>query len=326
MKNHAHNHEEEEDELEHWHSHGHGHHAHEHEAEHGHIGGYEAGHAHGSEEAERELKFALSITGVIFLAEVGGGIFSNSLALLSDAGHVLSDFLALGMSFFALKLAATKASISRTFGLHRAEIFAALINGLGLVGISAWIFHEAYGRVQSPEVVRTTEMMIIAIVGLAANLLVVHKLRGFSENLNVRSAFMHAVGDAASSVGVVVGGIAIILTGNFIFDAIIGLLIGAVILIGALRLIWESTHILMEGTPTHLHLEEVKRTITEVPGVLGVRDLHVWSVCSDIHAASAHIVVADAKLSEVEKLSRRIEGALTPFHIEHTTFQFVTGE
>ncbi len=324
MEKHAHHHEEEA-EPEHWHSHGFGHHAHFHEALHGHIVGHEAGHAHGSEEAERELRFALSITGLIFIAEVGGGLLSNSLALLSDAAHVLSDFLALLMSFLALRLAARHASISRTFGLHRTEIFAALINGLGLVAISAWIFYEAYGRIQSPEAVRTVPMMGIAVVGLLANLLVVHKLRGFAENLNVRSAFMHAVGDAASSIGVILGGAAIFITGQFIIDAVIGLLIGVVILIGALQLLRESTHILMEGTPTHLHLDDVKKTITEVPGVLGVRDLHIWSICSDIHAASAHIVVGDLKLSDVERVCRRIEEALVRFHIEHTTFQFVTG-
>ncbi len=316
-----------EDSHEHWHSHEPGHqHSHEHEAEHGHIQGHEAGHGHASPGAERELKFAIALTAVILLAEIIGGVVSNSLALLSDAAHVLSDFLAMGLSFLALRLATRPASISRTFGLHRMEILAALINGLGLFGISLWIFREAFQRFQSPEFVRTTEMMVVAVIGLAANLWVVYKLHGFTSNLNIRSAYLHALGDATSSIGVIVGGVIMISTGKFIVDAVIGGFIGVMIAIGAIRLLWESTHILMEGTPKHLHVNDVTKAIVSVPGVIGVNDLHVWSICSDIHAASAHVVVKDVKLSDIEKLHKEIEHALEKFHIEHTTFQFVTGE
>jgi cobalt-zinc-cadmium efflux system protein len=312
---------------EHWHSHEYGHHhSHEHSAEHGHVHGHEAGHGHADLGAERELKFAIAITALILVAELVGGVVSNSLALLSDAGHVLSDFLALGLSYLALRLAARPASLSRTFGLHRMEIFAALINGVVLLAISLWIFMEAYNRFQTPEFVKTTEMMIIAVIGLMANLWVVYKLHGFTTNLNVKSAYFHALGDAASSTGVVIGGIIIILTGEFIVDAVIGGFIGVMIATGAIRLLRESTHILMEGTPKHLHVDDVKNAIISVPGVHDVSDLHVWSICSDIHAASAHIVVGDVKLSDIESIHKKIEQALERFHIEHTTFQFITGK
>lgn len=280
-------------------------------------------HTHGSQDAEKELALAIGVTSFILLAEIVGGVISNSLALLSDAGHVLSDLLALALSWFALRLATRPASLSRTFGLHRMEIFAALINGIGLVGISIWIYHEAYLRIITPEAVRTTEMMVIAILGLAGNLLVVKKLHGFTSNLNVRSAFLHAMGDALSSVGVVIGGLIIIVTGRYVVDPIIGLVIGTVVAVGSIRLVRESTHILMEGTPLHLHLDDVKKAISSVPGVLDVKDLHVWSICSDINAASAHVVVTDMKISDVGDMTKEIENALSGLNIHHTTLQFI---
>lgn len=302
------------------HSHEHDHEAHE--GQKSRMSGSDHNHTHGSV-AEKELGLAIGVTSFILLAEVLGGVFSNSLALLSDAGHVLSDLLALGLSWFAIRLASRPASLSRTFGLHRSEIFVALINGIGLMGISIWIYHEAYTRILLPEAVKTREMMSIALIGLAGNLWVVKKLHGFTSNLSVRSAFLHALGDAISSMGVVVGGLAIVVTGRYIVDVIVGLIIGTIIIVGAIRLVRESTHILMEGTPLHLNLDDAKRAILNVPGVVAVKDLHVWSICSDINAASAHVVVADMKISDLNDMTRDIQDVLSAMNIHHTTLQFV---
>lgn len=274
-------------------------------------------------ESERDLRYALALTSSIFIIELFGGVISNSLALLSDAGHVFSDAFALALSWAALRLAARPPSAARTFGYHRTEVFAALINGVILFFIVLLIFREAYGRILSPPQVKTTQMLAVAIVGLLANLWVVLKLRGHAaRDLNVKSAFLHAVGDAVSSVGVILGALLIMLTGYYFIDAAISVFIAVVILVGSLRLVRDSSHILLEGTPPHIDLNEVAKTISGIKGVVGVHDLHVWSICSHITAASAHVVVEECEISTVDAISRQIDEKIKSMDITHTTLQF----
>lgn len=274
-------------------------------------------------ESERDLRLALLLTSSIFIIELIGGIISNSLALLSDAGHVFSDAFALALSWTALRLAARPPSAARTFGYHRTEVFAALINGMILFFVVLLIFREAYERILSPPQVKTTQMLGVAIVGLLANLWVVLKLRRHvGRDLNVKSALLHATGDAVSSIGVIVGAVLIMLTGYSFIDAAISVFIAIVILAGSLRLIRDSSHILLEGTPPHINLNEVRKTISSVKGVIDMHDLHVWSICSHITAASAHVVVEECEISEVDRISKQVSDGMKSLDITHTTLQF----
>lgn len=277
-------------------------------------------------EVEKELKIVIAFTCFILVVEVVGGIISNSLALLSDAAHVFSDIFALTLSFLALRLATRPPSTSRTFGYHRAEVFAALINGITLLFVSFFIFRKAYERVLVPPDIKTTEMLAVAVFGFLVNLLVALRLRGHVKDLNIKSAFIHVVGDALASLGVIVAAAVIIFTGNTVADPIISVFIGLIIVFGSLRVIRESTHILFEGTPRHIDPESVSRVILGIEGVKSVHDLHIWSICSHINAASAHILVDDVKMSHVNEISKTIKEKMEAFDINHTTFQFECGE
>jgi len=226
------------------------------------------------------------------------------------------------LSWAALRLAARPPSAARTFGYHRTEVFAALINGVVLLFVVLLIFREAYGRILSPQQVKTTQMLGIAMVGLLANLWVVFRLREHArKDLNVKSALLHAAGDAVSSVGVILGAVLIMLTGYYFIDAAISIFIALVILVGSLRLVRDSLHILLEGTPMHINLDEVVKTISGVKGVIDVHDLHVWSICSHITAASAHVVVEKCEISEVDRISRQVNDRMKGLDITHTTLQ-----
>jgi cobalt-zinc-cadmium efflux system protein len=275
---------------------------------------------------EKELKTVILLTSFILVAEIFGGIISNSLALLSDAAHVFSDLFALTLSWTALKIAERPPSTSRTFGYHRMEIFAALTNGILLVVISIFIFREAYERILSPPLVKGGQMLVIATIGLIVNLWVIFKLKGHISDLNIKSAFLHALGDAMASIGVIVGAVIIMFTGYFRADPAISILIGLIILVGSGRLIRESSHILLEGTPRHIDVKKVSEAIATIDGVRGVHDLHIWSICSHINAASAHVLVEDVKVSEIGEISREIKERMAGFDIGHTTIEFECGE
>jgi cobalt-zinc-cadmium efflux system protein len=271
---------------------------------------------------EKRLRGALILTSFIFFAEVMGGIISGSLALLSDAVHALSDVFALGLSWIALVVATKSSTASKTFGYHRVEIFAALINGVVLLGICMLIFYEAYHRVISPTHVKGFEMFAVAVIGLLVNIWVAYKLRGYSD-LNVRSAFLHVVGDALSSVGVIVSALIIMFTAFYAVDAIASILVGAIIVVGSLRVVRESLRILVEASPPSIDLSEILNVIRKTEGIEGVHDLHVWSICSNVHAMSAHLVVGDVKVSQAELTSRKITQEMKEkFGIVHCTFQF----
>lgn len=278
---------------------------------------------HLAESGPRRLLIALLIVVVIMVAEVVGGLLSNSLALLGDAGHMLVDALALAISFVAIKIAQRPATTSRTFGYHRVEVMAALTNGVILLLIAAYILFEAYQRFRDPPEVETTLMLVVASVGLAANLIGMALLRRVRHSsINVRAAFWHILGDTIASVGVIVGGIIIAVTGWGIVDPIIAVVISCIILWGAFRLVRESTDILLEGAPGHLEVAEVNRVIRAVPGVRDVHDMHVWTITSGIHALSAHLLIDDQTVARSAEIARAVEQGLAKrFSISHTTLQ-----
>lgn len=269
------------------------------------------------------LKMALVIVLVIMVAEVIGGILSNSLALLGDAGHMLVDALALGLSLFAITLAGRPATLSRTFGYHRVEILAALINGVTLVLVSLYIFYEAYQRFLDPPVVNASLMLLVASIGLVANLAGLLLLRKVSRNnLNIKGAFWHIIGDTISSVGVIIAGIIISVTGWGIVDPIIAVFIGGIILWGAVRLVRKSSDILMEAVPEHVRVDEVIEAIQNVPGVEEVHDIHIWTITSGIHAMSAHLLIEDQRVSASSEIVDAVNNELSRnFDINHTTLQ-----
>ena len=270
----------------------------------------------------RRLILAIMLTAVTLVAETIGGIWTNSLALLSDAAHVFLDLFALVLSLAAIKLAASPPTETRTYGWHRAEIFASLINGLTIFFIAIGIFYKAGGRLLEPEVVDSLPMFIIASLGLAMNLLAALALQHHShDDLNVRSAFLHVVGDAAASVGVIIGGIIMYYYNWYILDALVSMGIGLIVFFGAWRVTREATHILLEGVPRGLKIAEVADAIRGIKGVLDIHHLNIWSICSHIIALSAHVDI-DNKLKQRAEVVRDIEEMLREkFSISHTTLQ-----
>ncbi|MDD5288544.1 MAG: cation diffusion facilitator family transporter [Dehalococcoidales bacterium] len=282
----------------------------------------EINHQH-TDNGSKGLKVALIVVVVMMVAEIIGGILSNSLALLSDAGHMLVDALALGLSLIAMNLARRPATTKHTYGLHRAEIMAALANGVTLVLIAAFIFYEAYQRFRNPPTVHTPIMLGVAVLGLVANLIAMRLLHhARHSNLNVRAAFWHVLGDTISSVGVIVGGVIIAITGWKTVDPIIAIVIGIIILWGAVNLVRESVDILLETTPKHIQMDKVTEAIKKVPGVEELHDVHIWTITSGIYALSTHILIDDCLLSHTSEIIAGINRELAQkFNITHTTFQ-----
>ncbi len=272
----------------------------------------------------RRLIFAITLTAFTLVAEVIGGLWSNSLALLSDAGHVFLDLFALALSLAAIKLAAQPPNDIHSYGWHRAEVLASLINGLTVFLMAIGILYEGSKRLLAPEAVQTTPMLVIAVLGLIANLLAAKGLHGHAhDDLNVKSAFLHVLGDAAASVGVIAGALLMRYTGWYQADPIISIAIGLLILVGAGRVLREATHILMEGVPRGMSVDQVAECIRGIEGVSNVHHLNIWSVCSHIFALSAHVEIQSENEGEREGLLHRIEHELAhEFHITHTTIQF----
>ncbi len=269
------------------------------------------------------LKIALAIVLVIMAFEVIGGILSNSLALIGDAGHMLVDALALGLALFAMTIARRPATASRTYGYHRVEIMAALANGVTLVLLALWIFYEAYQRLLDPPAIQTSLMLLVATIGLIANLTGILLLRRAShEQLNIKAAYWHIFGDTISSVGVIIGGVIISVTGWYVADPIIAVFIGGIILWGAVRITRESADILLEAVPRHIQVNKVIETIKNISGVEEVHDIHVWTITSGIHALSAHLLIGDQMVSRSAEIVEAVNQDLTRhFNITHTTLQ-----
>jgi cobalt-zinc-cadmium efflux system protein len=271
----------------------------------------------------RRLKITLAIVLVIMVAEVIGSIFSGSLALLGDAGHMLVDALAIGLSLFAMAVARRPATATKTFGYHRVEVLAALANGTLLVLVSAYIFYEAYQRFLEPPEIEIPLMLTIAVIGLSANLAGVILLsRASRRSLNIKAAFWHIAGDTISSVGVIIAGAVILLTGWYIADTIAALVIGVIILWGAVRIVSEAADILLEAVPKHIDTEQVINSIRSVPGVNEVHDVHIWTITSNIYALSAHLIIDDQMVSVGVDIVRAVRQELARrYDIDHTTLQ-----
>lgn len=279
--------------------------------------------SHLVEKGSQRLKVVLVIIVVIMVAEVIGGILSNSLALLGDAGHMLVDALALGMSLFAIRIARRPATATKTYGYYRVEIIAALANGIALALVAAYIFYEAYHRFLDPPTVQTTLMLVVATIGLIANLIGIQLLRGVSHgSLNIKAAFWHIIGDTLSSVGVIIAGIIISITGWGVVDPIIAVFIGSIILWGAVRLVRESADILLEAAPKHIQMDRVIEMIKNIPGVEDVHDIHIWTITSGIHALSAHLLIEDQTVSRSAEIVETVNKDMAKhFNITHTTLQ-----
>ncbi|MED3668790.1 cation diffusion facilitator family transporter [Geobacillus kaustophilus] len=294
------------------------HHAHGHcDHHHGHH------HGLGREGSQKGLAAALVITVGIMVLEFVGGLVTNSLALLSDSGHMLSDAISLLLSLAAVWLAAKPASPKRTYGFYRFEILAALVNGVTLVVIAAWIIWEAVGRFVNPPAVASGPMMAVAAVGLLANLVsawVLMRKGDVKENVNVRSAYLHVIGDALGSVGAMAAGLVIWLFDWYAADPLISIAVAVLILKGAFAVVKQTVHILMEGTPAAIDHAEVKAALSGIDGVIDVHDLHIWTITSGLDSLSCHLLIEEGCDGQAV-LQRAIDLVETRFHIRHATIQ-----
>jgi cobalt-zinc-cadmium efflux system protein len=297
----------------------------EHELMHRHDGG--AGHSHSHNRAarnRRRLSIVLVLTAVYMLAEAVGGWMTGSLALLADAGHMLADVAALALALIAIWFGSRPATPSKTFGYYRLEILAALINGVALVLISGLIFVEAYQRWAEPPVVRSGLMMLIATGGLVINVICAWVLHGdHKDDLNVRGAWLHIIGDALGSVGAICAGALMSVYGWYAADPLFSCLIGLLIIWSSWHLIRESTNVLLEGTPAHINLAAVEDVILQTEGVEAVHDLHVWTITSGREALSAHVIHVES-ISQAELLKELRAKLLDRFGVDHLTIQMET--
>jgi len=269
----------------------------------------------------KNLRIALFLTGTFLLVEFIGGILTNSLALLADAGHMLVDFLSLLVSYLALSLALKPATKERTFGLYRLEILAALFNGITLAIICFFIFREAYNRLLNPATINESGMLLIASIGLLVNALAIYFLRQ-GETLNLKSALVHVLGDAFSSLAIIIGGIVIYFSGYYLIDPLLSIVISLIIFYSAYKVTLEAVNILMEASPKDIEIDNLVSRLKQIPGILDLHDLHIWTITSGIHALSAHLLLNDQLISEADRIIREVEKVLLKeFGIAHTTLQ-----
>jgi len=293
----------------------HGHHDHDHSH----------GHTHGMrrEGNKKGLTIALIITFGIMIAEAVGGWLTNSLALLSDSGHMLSDVGSLALSLMAVWFAAKPASTSKSYGYYRFEILTALLNGLALFTIAGFIIWEAYSRFNEPPVVDSGPMMAIAFIGLLANVIsawVLLRQGDVKDNINLRSAYLHIIGDALGSVGAILAGFFMYQFGWYIADPVISVVMSLLILKGAWSVVRQSVHILMEGTPSKADVAEIATDLTAIDGVINIHDIHAWTVTSGYEVFTCHILVHKG-VSSYQVLAKAIPLMEQKFGIRHTTIQ-----
>ncbi|MCL5070259.1 MAG: cation diffusion facilitator family transporter [Actinobacteria bacterium] len=276
----------------------------------------------------KKLLITIILTGIMMIVEILGGIFTGSLALISDAGHMLTHAFALLVSFLAILYACRPATKDKSFGFYRAEILAALLNGITLLIITGFILWEAYKRILNPRPIAGMEMMIIGIIGLLVNIVTALLLwKASRESLNIRSAFIHMLGDTGSSIGVVIGAIIIYFTGFYIIDPILSIIIAILIAVWSISLIRDSVLILMESTPKNINVVELKAGVISQNGnVIDIHDLHVWEITSNMYCMTAHIVIEDMNVSQTQQLLDEINQYLfEKYNIQHPIIQFETG-
>jgi cobalt-zinc-cadmium efflux system protein len=294
---------------------------------HGHGHGHSHGHGHLHSAAARNrtrLTLTLVLVATYMVAEVVGAFYTNSLALLADAGHMLSDVGAISLSLFAIWISQKPSTPKHSYGYYRTEILAALINGSALVAISVYIFYEAYHRLLAPQPVLGSTVILIALGGLVVNvssLAILH--RGKDESLNVRGAWLHILSDLLGTFGVLIGGLLVWIYGWYWADPAVSFLIGALVIVASWHLVKESVGVLLEGTPSHIDLPSVRDAMLEVDGVLDVHDLHVWTITSGIEAMSGHVVVPEdwGGRSQADILAELHRLMHDRFGIEHSTIQ-----
>jgi cobalt-zinc-cadmium efflux system protein len=278
--------------------------------------------SHRHTHAHNALKPALIVTAAFLVAEFIGALYTNSLTLLADSGHMLTDVAALTLSLAATWFATRRATPQKTYGFYRVEILATLLNGVFLVLIAIYIFYEAYARLKHPEEVKAGWMLGVACAGLFANVLSAWLLFGeHKHSLNVRGALFHVMSDAIGSVGAILASLAILFGGYSSADAAISFVVGVLILFSSWILIRDAVDILLEGTPSHVNIVSLQSNLKDVPGVQSVHDLHVWTLTSGVLAMSCHVVVPDEKLSRNLVLTEIRNLARERFHIDHITVQ-----
>jgi cobalt-zinc-cadmium efflux system protein len=273
--------------------------------------------------AGNKLKISLFISLVILVAEIAGGLLSNSLALLSDAGHVFADIVALGLSWYGVRQSLRPADSRMTFGYHRIGVIVAIVNASAIFIIAAIILYEAYLRFQQSPEVRGMLMTVVAVVGLAANVFVTLWLRREQKtNINIRSVFWHTMGDTLASVGVIAGGILIMFTGVLWIDPLVSVLISLVILYAAWSIFREGFRVILEATPRDVDVMAMIQTLKQIPGVKDVHDVHVWSITPELRAMNGHVLIEDIPTSQAEDIRTQIEQVIREqYRIGHTTIQ-----
>lgn len=281
------------------------------------------GHAHSHPLSAKALRYSLAATFIYVLVTLVAGLRAHSLALLSEAGHNVTDLLALLLSWVAVYVQMRPPTATKTFGYHRAGVLAAFINALTLVGIAFYIFYEAVTRMRHPVEVHPGVMIWVALAGVIMNGTIAWFLFRAAHDLNIRSAFIHQLGDTLSTAAVIVGGWAILVTGQFWIDPALSIGIACLILWSSLGIIQETLNILLEGAPRGISVNHIVTAISGIKGVNDVHDVHVWSIGADTHALSCHIRIDDMPLSESDLILQRVQGILAAkYHIEHTTIQF----
>jgi cobalt-zinc-cadmium efflux system protein len=282
-----------------------------------------ANHEHDTLRAGNKLKISLFISLVILVAEITGGLLSNSLALLSDAGHVFADIVALGLSWYGVRQSLRPADSRMTFGYHRIGVIVAIVNASAIFIIAAIILYEAYLRFQQSPEVRGMLMTAVAVVGLAANVFVTLWLRREQKtNINIRSVFWHTMGDTLASLGVIAGGILIMFTGILWIDPLVSVLISLVILYAAWSIFREGLRVILEATPKDVDVITMIQTLKQIPGVRDVHDVHVWSITPELRAMNGHVLIEDIPTSQAEDIRTQIERVIREqYHIGHTTIQ-----
>lgn len=283
------------------------------------------GHAHqhgvsASGKNKKNLSIVFGLTLTYLIAEIVGGMVTRSLALLADAGHMMTDVAGLALALFAIWFSERPANPQRTYGYYRVEILAAVINAVVLIGISIYILYEAYRRFLNPPEVQSVGMLVVASIGLVVNLVGMWMLRaGSSESLNIKGAYFEVLSDMLTSIGVIIAGIIMLTTGWYYADPLVSAGIGLFILPRTWRLLQEAVGVLLEGTPADVNLASLRQSVENVPGVVGVHDLHVWSLTSSMNAASMHVILGDGAI--YHEVLGRVQEVLKQQNIWHATVQ-----